>query len=29
MDQGLDGELDVVSPPGGGTVLLAEIPCES
>ena len=25
----LDGELDVISPPGGGTVLLAEIPCES
>ena len=25
----LDGELDVISPPGGGTLLLAEIPCES
>jgi PAS domain S-box-containing protein len=25
----LDGELDVISPPDGGTVLMAEIPCES
>jgi PAS domain S-box-containing protein len=25
----LDGGLDVISPPGGGTVLLAEIPCGS
>jgi signal transduction histidine kinase len=25
----LDGRLDVISPPGGGTVLRVEIPCAS
>jgi signal transduction histidine kinase len=26
---GLDGRLEVVSPPGGGTTVRARIPCES
>jgi signal transduction histidine kinase len=25
----LDGRMDVISPPGGGTVLRAELPCAS
>jgi signal transduction histidine kinase len=27
--EALDGHLGVVSPPGAGTVIIAELPCES